>query len=40
MIKEEYHKPEIRSEAIEIGAHGYDAGPVQQLEPYFGLCCT
>jgi len=41
-MKEEYHKPEIRSETIEIGAYGgggYGQGPIQYLQPLFGACC-
>ena len=39
-MKETYEKPEIRTEEIELGAYGqYDAGPIQQLQPMFGLCC-
>ena len=40
MKREEYKKPEIRSETIEIGAYGqYGESPVQALQPLFGLCC-
>ena len=40
MKKEGYNKPEIRSEAIEIGAYGnYNGGPIQALQPFFGICC-
>ena len=40
MPREEYHKPEIRSEAIGIGVYG--EYPIAQLNPFFGLCppCT
>ena len=40
MQKEEYCKPEIKSEVIEIGVCGYAPGPIDQLQPMFGLCCT
>ncbi len=40
MGKEKYNKPEIRSEELEIGVYGqYGGGPIQQLQPFFGLCC-
>ena len=40
-IKEAYEKPKIVIEKIELAtvAGQYGAGPVQQLAPYFGLCC-
>jgi len=38
--KETYEKPEIRTEEIELFAYGeYEAGPIQQMQPFFGLCC-
>ena len=38
--REAYEKPEIRTEKVDIGVYGqYGAGPVQQLQPFFGLCC-
>jgi len=39
MEREEYHKPRIKSEAIEIGAYGEYEGPIPEVEPFFGLCC-
>ena len=38
MKREGYSKPEIRSEAIEVGAYGQPAQPIDQLQPFFGLC--
>jgi hypothetical protein len=37
MKKEEYHKPEIMSEEIEMGAFA-GGSPVPVLQPFFGLC--
>ena len=39
--KELYQKPEIISEAVEMDVYGQyvQTGPVQQLQPFFGLCC-
>jgi len=37
--KEPYEKPEIESEDVEIIAYGqYEAMPISQLNPFFGLC--
>lgn len=39
--KEIYEKPAIKTEEIELNVYGqYGDGPVQQLQPFFGLCCT
>ena len=40
-IKEAYEKPKIVIEKIELAtvAGQYAAGPVQQVQPFFGLCC-
>ena len=40
MKKEPYEKPELRAEEIEIGSFGQaGSGPVQYLQPNFGICC-
>jgi len=39
MKKEPYEKPEIKAEEIEIGSFGQTSGPVQYLQPNFGICC-
>ena len=46
MSKELYEKPEIKSEVLEPGAlaqngSGGEAGglPIDQDQPFFGLCC-
>ncbi len=40
-IKELYEKPKIVIEKVELAtvAGQYGAGPVQQLQPFFSLCC-
>jgi len=40
MGREEYSKPEIRSEEIEMGAYGNGGGgyPIPQVQPWFNLC--
>jgi hypothetical protein len=40
--KEVYEKPIIRTEEVELNAYGNYGGesPIQQLQPFFGLCCT
>ena len=42
MQKEEYCKPEIKSETIDIGVYGNygDTAPIPELQPFFGLCCS
>ena len=40
--KEEYKKPAIKTEEIELnvyGQYGEVEPPVAQLQPFFGLCC-
>ncbi len=41
LTKEEYQKPQILSEMIEIGVYGQygESQPIAQLQPFFGLCC-
>ncbi|RCV62724.1 hypothetical protein C5S53_17625 [Methanophagales archaeon] len=39
MKREEYNKPEVKSETIEIGAYGQYEGPIPQMDPFFNLCC-
>jgi len=36
MGREEYSKPEIRSEEIEVGVYG--EYPISQMQPWFNLC--
>jgi len=36
MKREEYSKPEIRSEELEMGVYG--DYPIPAVDPYFGLC--
>jgi len=36
MEREEYSKPEIRSEEIEAGVYG--GYPIPEVQPWFGLC--
>lgn len=39
MVREEYSKPEIRSEEIEMGVYAQGSPePINQLQPMFGLC--
>ena len=40
--KEKYEKPEIRTEKVEIGVYGDygGGGPIQSMQPFFGLCCS
>jgi hypothetical protein len=37
MVREEYSKPEIRSDEFEMGAYG-GPEPISQLQPFFNLC--
>jgi hypothetical protein len=41
MKKEQYEKPELKTEELEIGSFGQagPSGPVQYLQPNFGICC-
>ena len=41
MKKEQYEKPELKTENIEMGSFGQagPAGPVAYLQPNFGICC-
>ena len=46
MQKEPYLKPEVTSEVLEPGALGCSGSPggggalpMQEMEPFFGLCC-
>jgi hypothetical protein len=39
MKKEQYEKPEIKAEELEISSFGSVAGPIQYLQPNFGICC-
>jgi hypothetical protein len=36
-----YRSPKVKSERLKVGVFGeYGTGPIQQLQPWFGLCCT
>jgi len=39
--KETYEKPAIKTETMELGVYGqYGGGPIQMMQPFFGICCN